>query len=1460
MIQLYPKGQTDYSRRGIEIHAAKASVTYQDNGRFDLDVDMPMPEGITVDYGMILRCTVPKQEVGAITLGTVSYWQVNAANVPLYGEVPTLRRIYYSPWRFSQASSTQAIYSVGDKCTYANQNYECVAYDASSPLVQVPPSSSSWWTEISNTVGKPGKTLATLNSGDMVFKTGDFNDTYMKASDMAGHEGFIQIAKCTDMSQTEERIIPAQTIEEQSFYITEIQKSTDGKQLSLHAEHVSYELGRIILGDCNLVRVNPATAVMLIKGAMKEPYGGEIYTNLTEETVSGDWSWKNAQNAILDPKAGLLQATSGHMIRNDLDVFLLKSEEPDPRYKVTYGTNMQAVDWDGSVADMVTRIYPTAQTEDGNTLLLPEEHIDTVRTVPFVRPEVLNTGLKVGTEEEQSDGTKIKLDQETVFARMREAAANRFNIDECDTAEITLEVDWIHLPDTEEYAPYAALRNAAPGEWVQVDNGPLGISEVIQLTGYTFDPILCRYEKCKFGKNKVKSTVASHDIKSGAVTGKALAAGAVGGQNIQANAITAREIEANSITADKIASRSIETQLLAAGCVTADEINAGAVTAEKVAANAITAQKIAAGAVETAHLDAYAVTAEKVAAGAITAEKIGAGAITAAKIDTDDLTAIQATLQIADIASATIESADIHYAQVKDLTAGSAYFGQAVIQAGLANKLYVPRLSVGYAQMIGATVGDLVVQASNGNFYAIDVDLNGNVTATQRSVSQEEITSGHTNDGRQLVMDTDILAENLTTNNLTASHALMYSITANIIDVDQLWAREAFVNKLMVQDISSNTYIQSVIGDWTGGSTITQTINTLSSRITQLGYGAIFYSDTEPSHENLQVGDIWIEPVEDNTWDDIGEFTWDHVGNLTWDQVAGQYRMYVWTGEEWKILYDNLIVDELTTEIRQTAYAVTLKADKSLVDTLSGEVSEFSAELDVQAEQIRSAVSSVNSKTANYTRLTDPADDSSISLNAGDTWTKASGDGTWNDAAEYTWDELAELTWDEVAGAGVYTWTGTRWVQTGDYGATLQNRTLIDQTSEQVTILAQKADTLDGELNIQRASLTVAYDRIAQEVLRATTAEGGKLDKTSSYQTADAIVSEAVRQAGVAGDGAYIKQTSSMQTADAIVNSAKSYTNTKLTDYSTTEQTAEAISAYVTNNAYKIQSGIDIAAAGVLISGSKYVRIESGSQFRVKSSGYGVDSTANDYVMWAGATAGGSAPFRVTPAGKVTMTSLAMLDKNGNETVINLRTAGLWKLSGNTVTAYTVAGGSVTSMTLSNGTTVNFKSAASFMLNGYWSGDKFHVDMTDNSGTTVYKTTDSGAITVNKTNAEIKAELEGSTHQSTISVDNDEGEGIRTIIVDARGVYTQGYQQSSQDGAPVGCTLGSAITATLYSATVTRRDGGTTSLQAVDCSKPYNAGVAAGEGKFAVHSGALYTVDSSGMPVRYTGTLYDKIR
>ena len=1209
MIELYPKGTQSFGLNGIALHPSEATVTYTENGQYDLEMTVPITDDLPeMDWGMIVRCPVPKQVIGDISLGTVSYWTVTPAEgAKLYANIPTLKKVSYSQWI---AYRNVKIYAVGDKVSYLKKNYRMIALDPGEiegAYNHPPDNYPEYWTEIPGTSGQAGKVIATLEQGTAVMKTADFNDEWMEAATVSGYQGYIRKAECEATGETESRVIPGWTIYNQSFTITDIRKDESrGKTLRITAEHISYQLRRTMLGECNLADVSPATAVMFIVGAMKESYPGEIQTNLTGMALTADFSWKNAQSAILDPKAGILQATGGVLIRDDFNVYLLAEGAAVPRYSVRYGKNMKSVRWTGNTGNIVTRIYPIAQAEDGSTLLLPEEYIDTARTVPFVQPEVLNTGLKIGQEIEDTDGTKIVLDEDAVFQRMRAAAQNRFTVDKCDMASVKLELDWIHMPDTEEYAQYRSLDNAAPGDWVEVVSGPLNIRTTIRMTGYTWDPILLRYKGTTFGDQKVQSSIAGYQLGNGSVTARVLGAGSVGSGAIMADSITAREIAANSITADRIASRQITAELIAAQTITAYEIAASAITTDKLAANSITANKIAAGAITAAAIAASAITAEAIAAGAVTADKvaagaidatkiaalaitteklaadavtagkIAAGAITSDKISTADLSAIQATLQIADIANAQIGTADINFAHIKDLNAQSAYFGQTVFQEALGGKLYVPRLAANYAQIVNATISDLVIQATNDNFYKLDVDLAGNVTATQISPSQQEIEDGHTTDGRTIYLGTDIVAADLNTMNIYASHALMDEITANVLNVDKLLAREGVINWLQVQDLSSNTYIRSTIGNWQSQSTITQTVNSLSSRIDQLGYGTIFYSETEPSHENLVAGDIWIEPVADNTWDDIAEYTWDELSSWTWEQVAGKYRMYVWTGDKFKILYDNLIISELQTEINQNAYAITLKANQTQVDTLAGDVTQFAATLEVQAEQISAAVSSVNSKGSNYVRLTDPADDPAISLNAGDTWTKAAGNGTWDSVGEYTWNQLADLTWDELAGSKTYTWTGTEWILSADAGATVVNRALIEESDKQITLLVEESERLGDRISTNSAQITIQADRITQEVQRATNAEDGKISKTTQYQTADAIVSEAVSQSASSAQGIYLAKTTQYQTADAIVTEAVRQSSASAAgtyiSKTTTYQTADSIVTEAVR-----QSGVNVA-------------------------------------------------------------------------------------------------------------------------------------------------------------------------------------------------------------------------------------------------------------------------------------------
>ena len=184
-----------------------------------------------------------------------------------------------------------------------------------------------------------------------------------------------------------------------------------------------------------------------------------------------------------------------------------------------------------------------------------------------------------------------------------------------------------------------------------------------------------------------------------------------------------------------------------------------------------------------------------------------------------------------------------------------------------------------------------------------------------------------------------------------------------------------------------------------------------------------------------------------------------------------------------------------------------------------------------------------------------------------------------------------------------------------------------------------------------RTEITITAGLIAQEVERATIAEGGKIDKTAQYQTAESIVTEAVSQAASeasglfiaktttyqdaqsivteavaqaasAAAGSYIAKTTTYQSADSIVQAAETWTAQQLANYSTLTQTSSAIEAYVGSHCYSTVSGISITASGVDVTGNMHINLDvnSSNYVHITSSGIammGSRVSVNGKDMWA---------------------------------------------------------------------------------------------------------------------------------------------------------------------------------------------------------------------------------------------------
>ena len=269
---------------------------------------------------------------------------------------------------------------------------------------------------------------------------------------------------------------------------------------------------------------------------------------------------------------------------------------------------------------------------------------------------------------------------------------------------------------------------------------------------------------------------------------------------LEANTISPRQIPAGSITGSKIAINSVGIGQLQDGSVGSLQIQDAAIGNTHIQHAAIEQAHIAEAAITYAHIAQACV--EALTSGSLEAMTAKIQSLEASDIQTDTLAAALAAFTVITAGTATFDAATVQHLVAEALN----------LSFGVGDEVFINNLKVAYAQMVSAAIGNLCIRASDGNYYTIDVDADGNVSATPATVTEGEIISGMTDAGR-VILETDITAENLSTSNLLATYALINRIDAARIDVDQLFAREAFIAKLRTSEIVAGKSLTIIAGE-----------------------------------------------------------------------------------------------------------------------------------------------------------------------------------------------------------------------------------------------------------------------------------------------------------------------------------------------------------------------------------------------------------------------------------------------------------------------------------------------------------------------------------------------------------------------------------------------------------------------------------------------------------------------
>ena len=564
-----------------------------------------------------------------------------------------------------------------------------------------------------------------------------------------------------------QRVIQIAQSREQLFRIYSVEQDTESATVTAKALHIFYDLRGNLVNDAYAPEdVDVGTVVADINSKLLNANPYTFHADRISGKITADYGFKTPVESLLDPDEGIVKQVGAMFIRDNYDVFLLPDNVRDMGVTIRRGKNLLGVTATTDDSDVVTRIIPEGKDKEGEPLYIDSRYVDSPRIndYPFIRAQKIEYDVSVGKPD---DDNKDKVFKTEALAKAElERLANVDFENGCDLPTYGMEVDFVLLQNTAEYANYASLQAVHLYDTVTVIDEMIGMKAKVRATGYKWDALAKQYESVKLGDlQDIKQTVYSFNLPNKGVSGNKIANNSMPGVALR-NA---------SIEYAKITNAAIE------------QLSASAITAITAKIQEIVAEKLTTD-------ELYAAYAELIA--------LKAGTITADNIKTDALAAELARITVLAAGTATFDKATIQHLVAEAMN----------LEFGVAGQVFVKNLAVEYAQMVGAAIGNLCIKASDGNYYQIDVNADGTVSATKTTLTEDEISAGQT-EGGQVILETDITAANLNTGNLLATYALINKIDAARIDVDQLFAREAFITALTTSKIFGGKSLEIIVGE-----------------------------------------------------------------------------------------------------------------------------------------------------------------------------------------------------------------------------------------------------------------------------------------------------------------------------------------------------------------------------------------------------------------------------------------------------------------------------------------------------------------------------------------------------------------------------------------------------------------------------------------------------------------------
>ena len=289
---------------------------------------------------------------------------------------------------------------------------------------------------------------------------------------------------------------PNQTQRAQPFRIYRMSRPIGGV-FTVYARHISYDLDDIPVEPFTSANMHDAIVALGERSVISNPFTFNSATVNFKNGILKLDEPATARSVLLGDENSIASAFftpyKGQFYFDWYDVQIFERRGADNGMKIVYGENMTKYNNDSNRTEFYNGIYPYARMKDGTLFTLPEK----VLVLPgwsFEKIAIVDVTRTVDLKIEQGFEPTAEMLRTIASAYM---VVNRFG-----EYVSSLDVSFVNLKDTAEYAHLEGLKSVSLGDTVEIVYPAYGESTKEICSKTVFNVLTEKYDSVSIGKQR----------------------------------------------------------------------------------------------------------------------------------------------------------------------------------------------------------------------------------------------------------------------------------------------------------------------------------------------------------------------------------------------------------------------------------------------------------------------------------------------------------------------------------------------------------------------------------------------------------------------------------------------------------------------------------------------------------------------------------------------------------------------------------------------------------------------------------------------------------------------------------------------------------------------------------------------------------------------------------------------